>query len=340
MKNLENIEAFEELLGYFHENNCQCMECRNRKIEYPFPLGPVTEFCRSYANNHQVTFITNYNCNINCRHCFCSAPSFGDRNRGFVSKEIIDKTYEIIGDRKFLVSILGGEVSLYPENCKYIADEAHKRGLSFRFITNGWFGADDEKIDYLINEIKPEIITISVDEYHQEFIPIETIKHLIDRIYGKMEILIESCCDIKESDDHGTDFKWDKEPIKLKIAKSLGIENKKIFYLIDAIKKDGNARENNLGYEKFQCKEGYCSTCGFVVTLDGNISPKCEFNSRPINQCKVDWYRKIMTDPFDLDEFFAYFGPKRYWLDENILTEIDGLLNPERWILVNDRDSS
>jgi organic radical activating enzyme len=326
---MNQYEEFEEIVDSVWINPaCNCDDCRRKTVKYPFKLGPVTKFGRSYYDNHQVTFITNYNCNINCRHCFCSSPDFGDRNRGFISNEIVQKTFDIIGDRDFVVSVLGGEVSLYPEKCKYIADEAHKRGLVFRYITNGWFGADDKAIDYMLNEIKPEIVTISVDEYHQEFIPIETIKHLIDRIYTKTEIIIESCVDVKEEG-----FTFDKMPRMLEISEKLNIKNKKIFYLIDAIKKDGNARLNNLGYEKLKCQDGFCSTCGFVVTLDGNISPKCEFNSRPILDCKRDWYRRIMTDPFDLDEFFAYFGPKKLWIGEAMLPkETDALIFSDRWV--------
>jgi organic radical activating enzyme len=319
--------ATEELdkLLYNGELACHCEECEREGIEYPYKLGYITEFVRSYINNHQVTFITNADCNINCRHCFCTS-AFPGRPSGFISKEIVDKTFNIIDNRKILISILGGEVMLYPEGCKYIADKAHERGLTFRLITNGFFGNDDEKVDYVLNEIKPEIITISVDEYHQEFISIEIIQNLIDKLYGKTEILLESCIDLNIPD-----FNFNREPKKHEIAKQLNLKNKKIFYLIDKIKKDGNARINNLGYEKFRCEPGHCSTCGFVVSFNGAIAPKCEFNSRPIeDDCKF-WTRNILKDDYNLDEFFKFVNNKRFWINDTLANEISLLLYSDKY---------
>jgi organic radical activating enzyme len=305
-----------------------CHECHDHSyIIYPYELSYVTEFARSYVNNHQVTFITNANCNINCRHCFCPA-AFPGQKPGFISKEIVDKTFDIIGDRKILISILGGEVMLYPDGCKYIADKAHERGLTFRIITNGFFGNDDKMVDFLINQIKPEITTISFDEYHQEFIPEETIKNLINKIYGKTEVIIESCINIQNSD-----FKFNAEPVKIEIAKKLDLENKKIFYMIDPIKKDGNARTNDLGYEKLVCEVGHCSACGFVVSFTGAIAIKCEFNSRPIHKdCKL-WSRNILTDDYNLEDFFSFLDTKRYWINDLVITEISALLHPDKYSL-------
>jgi organic radical activating enzyme len=313
----------DELL--YNENSCHCPECEANGIQYPYEFGPVTEFAQSYLNNHQVTFITNANCNINCRHCFCPA-AFPGQKPGFISKEIIDKTFDIIDNRKILISILGGEVMLYPEECKYIADKAHERGLTFRLITNGYFGNDDKMIDYFLNEIKPEITTISFDEYHQEFIPEKTIKNLINKIYGKTEIIIESCIDLDIPD-----FNFDREPRKLEIAQKLDLERKKIFYLIDKIKKDGNARTNNLGYEKLSCKPGHCSACGFVVSFTGPIAIKCEFNSRPIHEDCRSWSRNILKDDYNLDEFFKFVQTKRHWINPDISNEIELLLYADKY---------
>lgn len=311
---------------YLYEDpGCNCLECQTRQWIYPYPLGHVTEYARSYVNNNQITFITNTDCNINCKHCFIPA-AFPDRPKGFISRDIVDKTFEMIGDRKVVISILGGEVMLYPEECKYIADKAHEKGLTFRLITNGYFGNDQKMIDYLVNEIKPEIITISVDEYHQEFIPIETIKNLINNIYGKIEIIIESCMDVKNEN-----FDFDAEPRKKEIIEQLGLQKKKIFFLIDAIKKDGNARDNDLGYEKTLCPEGHCSSCGAVVVFNGRISIKCEFNSRPIHEdCKA-WTKNIITDDFDFGKFKEFLKTKRWWISERVITENHMMLDGSKY---------
>jgi organic radical activating enzyme len=314
----------DELL-YNPETSCHCMECQTNGMEYPYEFGPVTTFTRTYLNNKQVTFITNSNCNINCRHCFC--PSVPEQSKDFISKEIVNKTMDIIkGNGQFVISILGGEVMLYPEGCKYIADKSHEEGHIFRLITNGFFGKDQKMIDYLIDEIKPEILVISCDEYHQEFIPIETVKNLIDKCYGKTEIVLEACLDIKDI-SHG----FNRNPKKLELAKKLDLKQKKIFYLVDAIVNDGNAIKNNLGYTKTTCKPGYCSACGLVVVYSGRINVKCEFNSRPIlDECKA-WIRNVLTDNFDYKEFIKFISTKRMWMDPELASEISLLLYSDKY---------
>ena len=292
----------------YGEPMCPCPDCNYDIWYYPYKLGPVTEFTRSYLNNKQVTFLTNADCNINCAHCFCPA-AFPGRPNKFISEEIVNKTFEIIGDTKVVVSILGGEVMLYPEGCKMIADKAHEKGHSFRLITNGYFGNDQKMINYLINEIKPEMVTISVDKYHQEFIDIEIIKNLIKELYGKTEIIIEHCIDIQEEG-----FNFDRTTPMLELERTLGLEKKKIFYLIDKIKKDGNARDNNLGYEKLKCQNGHCSSCGIVVTFEGRISIKCEFNSRPIHEDCKKWTKNILTDDYDFKALRRFLKTKRWWV--------------------------
>jgi MoaA/NifB/PqqE/SkfB family radical SAM enzyme len=317
----------------FNNEGCSCEDC-NKSVVYPYSLGAITEFCRSYFNNHQITFITNPDCNINCRHCFCPSafPKLRNKPNNFISKEIIDKTFDIIGGRRVVVSILGGEVMLYPEVCKYIADKAHERGLTFRLITNGFFGNDEKLLKYVLEEIKPEITTISVDEYHQEFIPINIIKNLISTLYGYSEILIESCMDVKNEN-----FNYDGDSRKIEIAKQLNLEQKKIFYLVDAIKKDGNAIINDLGYEKLQCTPGHCSNCGIVVGFTGKISLKCEFNSRPINDCKI-WNTNIFDNKFDFDKMLDHVKTKRYWMNEFILNETQGMINSMKYIITPEHE--
>jgi organic radical activating enzyme len=311
----------------YEPSNCGCYECQTKMWLYPYELGAATRFARSYINNHQLTFITNADCNINCRHCFCPS-AFPGQPEGFISKEIIDKGFDLIKNYKMVVSILGGEVMLYPENCKYIADKAHEYGHDFRLITNGFFGDDDKLVNFVLDEIKPEILTISVDEFHQEFIPIETIKALIDKCYGKTEIVLESCMNVPDN----VDFIFDRQPRITELEETLGLQKKKIFYLVDAIVKDGNAIDNDLGFTKDKCKPGHCSACGIVISPHGNISIKCEFNSRPIlPECKA-WVRNILTDDFNFEDLLKFINTKRYWMDDKVLSELDSINHSDKYL--------
>jgi hypothetical protein len=80
----------------------------------------------------------------------------------------------------------GGEPLLYPD----ITTKLHRIALelnvpSQELITNGYFSRDKSKINFVVNELKKAGVTkvfLSVDSFHQEYIPIEYVELFIGSV--------------------------------------------------------------------------------------------------------------------------------------------------------------
>lgn len=74
----------------------------------------------------------------------------------------------------------GGEPLLYPETVFAIHEQAKKTGIPVRdVITNGFWSTRAEKIQEIAQNLAKSGVTevsISVDCFHQEFIPLKTVK--------------------------------------------------------------------------------------------------------------------------------------------------------------------
>jgi MoaA/NifB/PqqE/SkfB family radical SAM enzyme len=103
----------------------------------------------------------------------------------FPSQVNRDKAVEIvrkIGQAYAPKSIMtfGGEPLLYPEIVCAIHEQAKKVGIPLReVITNGFWSPKTEKIQEIARNLAKSgvnVVSISVDGFHQEFIPLETVR--------------------------------------------------------------------------------------------------------------------------------------------------------------------
>jgi len=132
---------------------------------------------------NRVEFILTWACTGQCKHC-----SVGEKE-DTQTRLSYDKIAGLLTELKSKhpirsVMCFGGEPLLCPSTAVSIFEEAKAAGIKKRqLITNGFFSKDPEKIAAVadkLNRCATEIL-LSVDGFHQESIPLETVKIFADR---------------------------------------------------------------------------------------------------------------------------------------------------------------
>lgn len=135
-----------------------------------------------YITVNRIEFIVTYLCNSRCRHC-----QLGEIETRKISPSRIDTGMAVSAIRRICtrfrpnsVMTFGGEPLLYPEAVFAIHNEARACGITSReLITNGCWSQDEKKILEISSNLTKSGVNevhISVDCFHQEFIPIEIVK--------------------------------------------------------------------------------------------------------------------------------------------------------------------
>ncbi len=127
-----------------------------------------------------ITWITTYNCNISCDHCFFETQG----PQKYLDPSLIDKVLKDIKPTKhmFWQHLSGGEIFLKPERVLEIVKRIRKYfdkniGLS----TNGFWAKDIEKARDIVKELAKQGVTgiaISADYYHQQQMDIKGPQNL------------------------------------------------------------------------------------------------------------------------------------------------------------------
>jgi hypothetical protein len=126
--------------------------------------------------------ITNYKCSSKCRHCsYSSSPKWPD---DYMTPSIAD---EIFSNLKSLgcnsVHIGGGEPLLKPEKILDVLEAAKRKNINIEYIeTNSSWYRDEESAKAFLMELKNHgvhTLLISIDPYHNEYIPFWKVKALI-----------------------------------------------------------------------------------------------------------------------------------------------------------------
>ncbi len=124
-----------------------------------------------------VAFLLTDRCNASCGMCcFSCSP----KNRALLDvsmvKDYIRQAAEL-GTVKS-VSFSGGEAMLYYDQLRECVAFAKACGLKSTLVSNGFWGADIEKGRALLGGLVEDGLTdlsLSVDQFHQEFVPIEAV---------------------------------------------------------------------------------------------------------------------------------------------------------------------
>ena len=135
---------------------------------------------RYIKNLNKIEFVVSYACTGRCKHC-----SEGDHP---ITKERIDPAVAAQAVRKIAmeypirtVMAFGGEPLLYTDAVYAIIGAARDMGVPKRqVITNGFFSKNKEEIREVAKrlfECGVNDLLISADAFHQETIPLDTVKY-------------------------------------------------------------------------------------------------------------------------------------------------------------------
>ncbi|MDR3239440.1 MAG: radical SAM protein [Clostridiales bacterium] len=125
-------------------------------------------------------------CKICCFSCTPNRKKLLSKER---MKEYIRQANEI--GTFNTVSYSGGEAILYYGQLKECMEYAKSFGMKSTLVSNGFWGADYDKGYEMMKGLKNaglSDISISVDQFHQEYVPLEAVKNAI-RITEKLGVL-------------------------------------------------------------------------------------------------------------------------------------------------------
>ncbi|HHW31443.1 MAG TPA: radical SAM protein [Clostridiaceae bacterium] len=155
--------------------------------------------------------ITNYKCSSKCKHCcYSSSPNWPD---DYIKPSMADEIFSIL---KSLgcdsVHIGGGEPLLKPDRILGVLDAAQRNHIYIEYVeTNASWHKDEASTKAVLKEIKDHgvnTLLISIDPYHNEYIPFWKVKSLI-RTCSEIKInvfpwLMEFWDDIDAMNEHKT----------------------------------------------------------------------------------------------------------------------------------------
>ena len=136
-------------------------------------------------NLNRIEFIVTYNCTGKCKHCSIGSPS---DTSSYLDKDIAGKVVFEIAEKYNIQSVMtfGGEPLLNHDCVCAIHSAAEKSGIPKRqLITNGFFSQNPDKIKSVAEKLSKSgvnDILLSVDAFHQETIPKESVKLFANEI--------------------------------------------------------------------------------------------------------------------------------------------------------------
>jgi MoaA/NifB/PqqE/SkfB family radical SAM enzyme len=130
----------------------------------------------------RIELVVTYLCNSKCSHCQLTEeeksktfPNHVDKDKAVEVVRKVGKAYAPKSTMTF-----GGEPLLFPEIVYAIHREAKKAGIPLReVITNGFWSTKTEKIQEIAQNLAKSgvnEVSISVDGFHQQYIPLETVR--------------------------------------------------------------------------------------------------------------------------------------------------------------------
>jgi hypothetical protein len=134
-----------------------------------------------YLKVERIEFVVTNRCNSHCRHCLVDANKRNTK-LAVISIELATSVIKASASKYSPQSVMtfGGEPMLFPEVVYAIHQTARDCGITSReIITNaGWKHSGDNSrlIASKLAECGVTSIAISVDAFHQEYIPIEAVE--------------------------------------------------------------------------------------------------------------------------------------------------------------------
>ena len=130
-------------------------------------------------NLNKIEFVITNACTGKCKHCSEGDHSVcGERIDPEIAADAVRKVSSVYSIKT--VMTFGGEPLLYPDAVCEIMSIAKELDIPGRqVITNGYFSKNPDKITDVVNQLVlcgVNDLLLSVDAFHQETIPLETVK--------------------------------------------------------------------------------------------------------------------------------------------------------------------
>lgn len=134
-----------------------------------------------------IGFLLTYKCNAECRMCcFECGPH---RDESFPTKdmlEIIDQAHEYKESGSGTLGTIGfsgGEAFLRFDDVLEVSRRAHNYGFRVVCTSNGFWGTNAKRAEEYVEEFHEaglSKLSLSFDRFHNEYIPVENIKNIIE----------------------------------------------------------------------------------------------------------------------------------------------------------------
>jgi len=155
---------------------------KNAEEGVSFQEGALNRYLKDLC---RIEFVITYACTGRCKHC--SEGEHGSSGE-HISSEVAARAVYDIAENYSIGSLMtfGGEPLLYPDTVCAIHSAARDAGIKKRqIITNGFFSSDKRSIRSVAQrlfECGVNDVLLSVDAFHQESIPIETVKLFAEEV--------------------------------------------------------------------------------------------------------------------------------------------------------------
>ena len=161
-----------------------------------------------YLIVNRIEFAVTYLCNGRCRHCYSTQGK--ETFPKHIDKSFVAKIVRKVGKKYTPESIMtfGGEPLLFPEIVCAIHKEAMNVGIPCReIITNGYWSKNAKKTKKIAKNLAESgvnSISISVDAFHQEQIPLDIVRKTAESCLeiGIEDIAWNPCWVVSEDDDN------------------------------------------------------------------------------------------------------------------------------------------
>ena len=168
-----------------------------------------------YLPVNRIEFAVTYLCNSKCRHCQLGEEEERKNFPSHIDKDIAVEIVRKVGKKYNPKSIMtfGGEPLLYPEIIYAIHKEAMKVGIPVRdIITNGFWSRKTIEIQEIAEKLVKSGVneaSISIDCFHQEFIPLEIVKKAAESLLkaGMTRISWNPCWVVSKDHDNPYNLK-------------------------------------------------------------------------------------------------------------------------------------
>lgn len=231
-----------------------------------------------YMKLERIEFFVTDICSAKCKHCSVQNKTSTDKHIDkIIAVDIIKRLREIYDIRS--VMTFGGEPLLYPGVTCSIHKTATDIGIPHRqVITNGYWTKDLKKIEeiaYNLGNSGVNKVLISVDAFHQEYIPIEiVVKAARELQKTPIEVIKWSPCWVGSEKDNNPYNVKTRQILKELESLALEIGNGNVVH------PEGGALENLEKYlpSKQAFPKGKCGEIPYTDPLDSIKSISIEPN--------------------------------------------------------------